>query len=287
LPSTAPIRLGGDTVPKCRRFVTLPICAPVLVVGATACRRIRLKKVSRRAAACAAVAIVAGVFFSACGEDPRAVYDAVERGDLAEVKRLVERGAPLDWSPENGLGPLHKAAEDGRVDIAAYLLEQGADVNAKAVDGITPLHIVQDASLTERLIQNGARVEALSETLGTPLNAAILSGLYEVAKVLIAHGAEIDARDARRSTPLYYASGRGDLEAVHLLLSKGADVNAANAPGFRPLHWAAGNGHLEVVRLLLANGARADVAGANGRTPLDMAVIGDHQEVAALLRSAH
>jgi len=278
--------LGGDTVPGLRSFTILSSRALVVVVEPTTSRPFRLKKASRRLSAYAAIAIIAGVFFAACGKDPRAVYEAVERGDFAEVKRLVEGGAPLDWSPENGFGALHKAIEDGRVDIADYLLEKGADVNAKAVEGITPLHIVQDPSLTARLIQKGARLEAVSDTLGTPLNAAILSGLYEVAEVLIAHGAEIDCRDARRSTPLHHASGRGDLDSVRLLVSKGADVNAANEPGFRPLHWAAGNGHMDVVRLLLENGARANVVGANGRSPLDMAVVGDHQEVAALLRNA-
>ncbi len=232
------------------------------------------------------IAAVLGIFVSACGQDPRAVYEAVEQGDFAEVQRLVDRGAPLDWSPETGFGALHRALDDGRGDIAAYLLENGADVNAKAVDGVTPLHIVSDAALATRMIEKGARIEARSDTLGTPLNAAILSGLYEVAEVLIAHGAEIDARDVRRSTPLHHASGRGDLESARLLVSKGADVNAVNEPGFRPIHWAAGNGHLEVVKLLLANGARSNVVGANGRSPLDMAVIGDHEEVAALLRKA-
>lgn len=266
--------------------MTMPSRAPVSAVDRSVRQLDQLKNRSRTAAGCCAVAIIFGVFFSACSEDPRAVYEAVEQGDLSNVKRLVEGGAPLDWSPETGFGVLHKALEDGRADIAAYLLENGADVNAKAVDGITPLHIVEDASLTARLIQKGAHVEAVSETLGTPLNAAILGGLYQVAEVLIAHGAEVDARDAHRSTPLHHASGRGDLESVRLLVSKGANVNAVNEPGFRPLHWAAGNGHLEVVKLLLANGARSNVVGANGRSPLDMATIGDHQGVAALLRSA-
>ena len=231
-------------------------------------------------------AILIAVSLSACGHEPRDVYEAVARGDFDEVKRLVEKGVPLDWSPESGLGPLHRALDDERGDIAAFLLDNGADVNARAADGITPLHIVADATLATRMIKKGARIEAQSETLGTPLNAAILSGLYDIAEVLIAHGAVIDSRDAHRSTPLHHAAGRGDLESARLLISRGADVNAVNEPGFRPLHWAAGNGHLEVVRLLLANGARPDVAGANGRSPLDMAVIGNHQEVASALRNA-
>lgn len=226
-----------------------------------------------------------GLCVSACSEDPKAVYEAVVEGDLDGVKRLVQGGAPLDWSPESGFGALHKALHDGRADIAGYLVEQGADVNAEGVYGITPLHIVGEASLAAHMIGKGALIEAWSDTLGTPLNAAILAGLPEVAEVLIDHGAELDARDVHRSTPLHHASGRGDVDSARLLVSKGADVNAANEPGFRPLHWAAGNGHLEVVKLLLSHGARPDVVGANGRSPMDMAIVGEHLEVAELLRT--
>lgn len=231
-------------------------------------------------------AMVITICISACSQDPKSVYEAVAEGDFGKVKRLVEGGAPLDWTPENGFGALHRALEDGRTDIAAYLVEKGADVNAKGVNGITPLHIVADASLAGRMIEKGAGLEAWSDTVGTPLNAAVLGGLVDVAEVLIANGAEVDARDAQQSTPLHHASGRGDLGSVGLLVSKGAGVNAANDPGFRPLHWAAANGHLEVVALLLSHGARPDVVAAKGRSPLDMAIVGEHLEVAELLRNA-
>ncbi len=264
----------------------MPSCASVSAAEHTA-ERLFQPKLPRGLAISlriAAIAIAIGV--SACSQDPKAVYDAVAEGDLGKVKRLVKGGALLDWAPENGFGALHRALEDGHTDIAAYLVEKGADVNTKGVNGITPLHIVADASLAGRMIEKGAELEAWSDTVGTPLNAAVLGGLVDVAEVLIANGAEVDARDAQRSTPLHHASGRGDLGSVGLLVAKGADVNAANDPGFRPLHWAAANGHLEVVALLLSHGARQDVVGARGRSPLDMAIVGEHLEVAELLRNA-
>lgn len=232
------------------------------------------------------VSLLLAIAAAGCSESPKAVYEAVAEGDLARVERLLERGAPLDWAPESGFGALHKALHDGRSDIAAVLIEHGADVNARGVYGITPLHIAEDPSLTALLLSKDAHTEAWSDTLGTPLNAAVLSGLADVAEVLLAAGAQIDARDVHGSTPLHHAAGRGDLILTRVLVSKGADVNAANEPGFRPLHWAAGNGHAAVVKVLLAGGARPNVVGANGRTPMDMAKVGGHEAVMALLRAA-
>lgn len=70
---------------------------------------------------------------------------------LAVVRRLVEKGAPIDDikyknDPRSyylreplGLGtPLHRAAEGGQVDIVKYLLELGADPLKLDSKGRTP-----------------------------------------------------------------------------------------------------------------------------------------------------
>lgn len=230
-----------------------------------------------------AAALLAAFVWWSYAPQPRALYDAVADGDLAKVRRLAERGAALNWAPESGYGALHKSLSDGRDDIASYLIDMGADVNARGVYGVTPLHVVAGPSLALKLLENGADIEAWSDTLGTPLNAAVLDGMIEVAAVLIARGARLDARDVHLSTPLHHAAGRGDVAFVRRLLAAGADPNAVNAPGFTPLHWAAGNGHEEVVALLLDGGANAQVRSREGRTPLDMAKAGGYANVAGLL----
>lgn len=52
---------------------------------------------------------------------------AAERGDLPEVKRILERRP--DWINSNpdGSSPLHYAAAAGRLEVVKYLIEQGAD----------------------------------------------------------------------------------------------------------------------------------------------------------------
>ena len=63
--------------------------------------------------------------------------EAVEKGDTAEVRRLVRSGVNVNG--DGGCGPLHCAALTGRAETAKALLELGA-----TVDGLdprdTPLH---------------------------------------------------------------------------------------------------------------------------------------------------
>ncbi|MEZ0345545.1 MAG: ankyrin repeat domain-containing protein [Infirmifilum sp.] len=69
------------------------------------------------------------------------LHKAASRGDLREVKRLLDSGADpntRDWL--SGETPLHKAAANGQFDIAKLLLDHGADPNAPDKYGRTPLY---------------------------------------------------------------------------------------------------------------------------------------------------
>jgi len=71
-----------------------------------------------------------------CGE----IHDAVEQGDLAKVKALVEGNPELLSSEDNnGWTPLRSAASEGHKDVVELLLAHGADVNANGDGGWTPL----------------------------------------------------------------------------------------------------------------------------------------------------
>lgn len=61
---------------------------------------------------------------------------AALRGELAWVKRLVERGAAIN---RNGWTPLHYAASGSETSVVAYLLDRGAVIDAVAPNGSTPL----------------------------------------------------------------------------------------------------------------------------------------------------
>ena len=75
-----------------------------------------------------------------------ALLTAIKRGDLAEVERLLDRGANINAqnATRDGWTPLHWACQRGCLHIARLLLEKGADVNARDQWDRTPLDIACD-----------------------------------------------------------------------------------------------------------------------------------------------
>jgi len=59
------------------------------------------------------------------------LYEAVRRGDAAEVKALLDKGADVNARFRYGATALFKAAERGHAEVVKILLERGADVNVK------------------------------------------------------------------------------------------------------------------------------------------------------------
>ena len=87
------------------------------------------------------------------------LFNAVERGDSAEVLSLLERGGSLAVQNRNGASLLHWAQAFGHHNLAALLIREGVDVNIVDRHGITPIYQAAsrgDAALVALLIENGA-----------------------------------------------------------------------------------------------------------------------------------
>ena len=188
------------------------------------------------------------------------ILEAAVRGDLAEVKRLVEEDPSVigqDDGSYRGL-PLLCAAFRGHVAVAAYLLDQGAAVNQRVADG---------------------RRTALHEACG--------HGHKEVVRLLLARGADptlTDLADLEGYTPLMLASYHGHIEVVRCLLTDGrSPIDAVIKGGRTALWYAASWGHVEVVRLLLQAGADPTIPDEDGRTALSVARGARCHAVVALL----
>src|SRR4051794_15819871 len=63
---------------------------------------------------------------------PTPFFDAVRRGDVATVKKLLDQGSDVKATDEEGMTPLYRAAlYGGDFDMVRLLVEHGADVNVE------------------------------------------------------------------------------------------------------------------------------------------------------------
>jgi ankyrin repeat protein len=85
--------------------------------------------------------------------------------------------------------------------------------------------------------------------------AANRGNLSEVQR-LLAEGAEVNAKKNDGATALMAASEGGRLEVVQALLAKGAEVNAKKRDGATALILASQKGHREVSAMLIKAGAK-------------------------------
>ena len=117
----------------------------------------------------------------------------------------------------------------------------------------------------------------------SPLVEAVQKGDQHELERLLKNGADVNARDHNRNTPLASAALVGDVEAVRMLLNYGADVNARGPFGSPPLILASMGGNPEIVRMLLDKGAAVNIRGPNGATPLITAAMVNSPEVVKML----
>ena len=123
-----------------------------------------------------------------CAEETP-LHDAATK-EIAEL--LIQRGANINVSDVFGRSPLHRAAEDGRIDVVKLLITKGADVNAR--DGVN----------------------------NTALHGAAHYGHKRVVEILIESGADLNVKNIDSRTPLHWAVEMGYREIVELLVSSGA-----------------------------------------------------------------
>lgn len=125
------------------------------------------------------------------------LFMASRGGDLARVKRTLNRGANIEAFAYSGFSPLFRAIQSKHFDVAFYLIQRGANVNETVSSwGST-------APLFEVVLQRGSP---------------------ELAEALIAHGAKVDWQDSDGFSPLTLAAMQGNAPMVKSLIRAGANL---------------------------------------------------------------
>lgn len=135
-------------------------------------------------------------------EKAMAIQNAAAKGNIQEVKELLETGVYIDAvGGPRSISALHRAAMRGQSDMVAFLLARRADVNLTAENGMTALHY------------------------------AAREGHVQVAEVVLNANSSIDTRDQNEWTPLHWAAVYEQKGVVTLLMERRAPLDAS-AGGF-------------------------------------------------------
>ena len=232
------------------------------------------------------------------GETPLLLAVAVNAPQTAQI--LLDAGAdPNAVRTESGFHytALFTALQANAPDVALLLVKHGADVNKRGPYGGTPLILAlnmwdprfgqnrseqsgapsfaaQKDALIEMLLQKGADINAVDDSRGSPLSAALQQLRNGQGrnwfKELLQRGADPNTRFNGGRTVLFQAvdASRRDLEVPLLLLQRGADVNIADAGGRTPLLEAVDGQDFAYASLLLEHGAKPECYDRVHKTPL-------------------
>ena len=117
---------------------------------------------------------------SEVAEEPSALFVAAYRGNLAEMRRLIDEGADVNAATADGSTPLHAACQEARTEAVRLLISSGARADPRQWDGITPLLIACElghALCARELILAKANVDASERRHGaTALHLACRNG---------------------------------------------------------------------------------------------------------------
>lgn len=189
----------------------------------------------------------------------RGLLDAAQRGDAAEIARLVADGADPETRDRRGRTAVHVAAYAGQAQALRALAQAGADMNAlegQAYDAVTIAAVMDRPGLMSLAIELGNDPGLVTSPYdGTALIAAAHLGHGEVVRRLIEAGAPLDHVNNLGWTALIEAVVLGDggadhQEVVRLLVAAGADRSLGDRDGVTPLEHAEARGFSAIAALL-------------------------------------
>ncbi|EPE33351.1 Ankyrin repeat-containing protein [Glarea lozoyensis ATCC 20868] len=218
---------------------------------------------------------------------------AVQLGDIALVKNLLNNGADLEARNGEGQTPLHIATLNHNLEVIKVLFGAGINVEAKDNKRTAPIHYAADSGkelivrlLVNRLLEMKSTVDIPDRQGATALYRAAANGHASIVSILLQVAADKSGRPGLRLTEstnsaLKAAISGGYQEVVDVLLSAGC------RPTHSELEKAVVGGNLDIVDALLNAGANVNKRPSRfNRTALQAAIEGRHEMIVARLLAA-
>ncbi|XP_059145882.1 ankycorbin-like [Physella acuta] len=227
------------------------------------------------------------------------VIVACQNGNIAQLRMLVEAGAPVANKDRFRRCALHHCAENTDTSCAEYILKSIPSLLTSADDeGLTPLHmavIAGNIPLIKLLLKRGANLKAVDNEKHTMTHWATVCGHSDVLNVLLENGAELNTPDKHHAYPIHYAA--------QMMARKNKDDDSSNSPPDdacqqilktmlehqvspevedkdkrTPVIWAASAGNSEACKLLFQHGADVNRTDKDDLSPLHCAASRGHTE---------
>jgi hypothetical protein len=147
-----------------------------------------------------------------------------------------------------------------------------------------------DRNEVERLLRDGAYVNAKDRLGMMAIHAASRIGNVEIVRLLLVYGADVNARAGDGCTPLHLAAAGAHKDLARFLVGQSFNVDAADHDQQTPLHLIARSREpvavvKEIIEYLLARSANINAPAKDGSTPLHEACEHGHPEIQDYLRA--
>lgn len=191
---------------------------------------------------------------------------ACANGDIATTKLLLEYGAEIHKSDEDGNTPLTAAIYRGHLEIVKFFLERSPNLNTRSKILRTLHHAARSGNyaILEYLFVKSMTLKkkANKNEKADLLIDSVIGQNTKIIDFLLQNNFPINGlTDTDGYTALMQAAHYDNQELIKFLLNRGADISRRNKCGWTALIIAAQEGHIENVQLLLQHGASSEQSG--------------------------
>ncbi|MRG90723.1 ankyrin repeat domain-containing protein [Polyangium spumosum] len=159
---------------------------------------------------------------------------AAERGDVATLRALVERGADLDEVAPSGVNLLMYEIVARNETAVRALLAAGANPNVLTKIGTSPMLVgatSPDPRFLVLLLDNGGDPNLKNEKEVPLAHQALNFGQWQNLGILFDRGVPVDVKNKMEQTPALRLAYLNQYEGVDKLLERGADPDAKDQVG--------------------------------------------------------